>query len=187
MGADYGLGDTTAVPGVTGRGARGFLLTSLLPPTPPGGKVGGNLAAPSLTLPMPDFSSLSPGLVGRSSVVVSDGMTAPAMGSGGIAVFASPMMVAVMEAAAVACVESRLPQGYVSLGTHIDVSHAAPSPVGARVTAEAELVAVSGRTLTFRVEARDEHEIIGAGTHRRVIVEAQRFWAKIAQKRSPSA
>ncbi len=107
------------------------------------------------------------------------------MGSGQIEVFASPMMIAAMEAAAVACIERHLPAGHASLGTHLDVTHSAPSPVGARIAATAELVAIDGRTVTFRVEARDEHEIIGSGTHTRVIVDTDRFGAKVARKRAP--
>jgi predicted thioesterase len=111
-------------------------------------------------------------------------MTAPAVGSGSVAVFASPMMIAAMEAAAVAAVERHLAPGEASLGTHIDVAHSAPSPVGARITARATLTAVEGRTLRFEVEARDEREAIGRGMHTRVIVDAVRFEAKVAAKRA---
>jgi predicted thioesterase len=130
----------------------------------------------------PDTTSLKPGLRGQASVVVTASMTAPAVGSGSIEVFASPMMIALMEAAAVDCVERHLSPGQASLGTHVDVAHRAPTPPGGRVTAEAELVAIDGRSLTFRVEARDEHEVIGSGTHLRVIVDAERFRSKISNK-----
>ncbi len=136
---------------------------------------------------MADLANLQPGLRGQSSLVVTEAMTATHMGSGRIAVFASPMMIALMEAAAVDCIEARLPAGQTSLGTHLDVTHSAPSPVGARITATAELIAIDGRTATFRVEARDEHEIIGSGTHARVIVDRDRFGAKVARKRTPPA
>jgi fluoroacetyl-CoA thioesterase len=131
------------------------------------------------------LANLKPGLKGESSLVVTEAMTAPKIGSGQIEVFASPMMIAAMEAAAVACIERYLPAGHASLGTHLDVEHSAPSPVGARVVATAEIVAIDGRTVTFRVEAHDEHEIIGSGTHTRVIVDADRFGAKVARKRAP--
>jgi predicted thioesterase len=134
---------------------------------------------------MSDFANLKPGLRGQSSLVVTEAMTAPRLGSGEIEVFASPMMIALMEAAAVDCVERHLPAGHASLGTHVDVAHSAPSPIGAEVWATAELVAIDGRTLTFRLEARDAHEIIGSGEHTRVIVETQRFEAKVARKRTP--
>jgi predicted thioesterase len=137
--------------------------------------------------PMSDFANLKPGLQGRASLIVSEAMTAPRMGSGQIPVFASPMMIAAMEAAAVDCIERLLPAGHASLGTHLDVAHSAPSPIGARITASAELATIEGRTVTFRVEARDEHEIIGSGTHTRVIVDAARFAANIARKHAPQA
>jgi predicted thioesterase len=128
------------------------------------------------------LANLKPGLKGQSSLVVTEAMTASKMGSGQIDVFASPMMIAAMEAAAVACIERHLPSGHASLGTHLDVAHSAPSPIGASITATAEVVAIDGRTVTFRVEARDEHEIIGSGTHTRVIVDTDRFGAKVARK-----
>jgi len=136
---------------------------------------------------MSDLADLKLGLRGQSSLVVTEAMTATHMGSGRIPVFASPMMIALMEAAAVDCIEAHLPAGQTSLGTHLDVSHSAPSPVGARIAATAELIAVDGRTANFKVEARDEHEIIGSGTHTRVIVDAGRFSAKVARKQASSA
>jgi predicted thioesterase len=154
----------------------------------PAAQGGGNVAqiiagsrAPTMSL----FANLKPGLKGQSSLVVTDAMTAPRMGSGQIEVFASPMMIAAMEAAAIACIERHLPAGHASLGTHLDVAHSAPSPVGAGIVATAELISIDGRTVTFRVEARDEHEVIGLGTHTRVIVDIDRFVAKLARKRPP--
>jgi predicted thioesterase len=133
---------------------------------------------------MSQFSDLTPGLTGHASFLVTEDDTAPHLGSGTIEVLATPMMIALIEAAAVDCVERRLSPGHASLGTQITVSHSAPTPVGARVTATARLVRVDGRTLDFEVEARDDmHEIIGSGTHRRVIVEIERFRAKFARKR----
>ncbi len=131
---------------------------------------------------MSQLPDLTPGLTGHASLLVTEDDTAPHLGSGTIEVLATPMMIALIEAAAVDCVERRLPPGHASLGTQITVSHSAPSPVGARVTATARLVRVDGRTLEFEVEARDTHEVVGSGTHTRVIVEIERFRAKLARK-----
>lgn len=132
---------------------------------------------------MVDLSGLRAGLTGEASVEVDATRTATAAGSGTVPVFATPMMVALMEAAAVDCVERLLPPGYLSLGTHIDVSHTAPTPVGLKVTATAMLLSAEGRKLMFAVEARDSHEVIGRGTHARMIVDSPRFNARLAAKR----
>lgn len=136
---------------------------------------------------MSDPVNLTPGLRGQVSLVVTDAMTAPRLGSGEIEVYATPMMIAAMEAAAVDCIERRLPEGHASLGTHLDVTHSAASPVGAQITATAEIVTIDGRTVTFKVEARDEHGVIGSGSHTRVVVDAGRFRAKVAQKARPAS
>jgi fluoroacetyl-CoA thioesterase len=134
---------------------------------------------------MLDLSALTPGLKGEASVTVGDAQTAIVIGSGTVAVFASPMMVALMEAACVDCVERLLPAGYLSLGTHLDVTHSAPTPVGLTVVATAELLSADGRKLVFRVEARDDREAIGKGVHTRMIVDAPRFNARLAAKKAP--
>lgn len=131
---------------------------------------------------MLDLSPLTPGLTGTARVGVSAAQTAIAVGSGTVAVFASPMMVALMEAACVDCVERLLPPGFLSLGTHLDIAHSAPTPVGLTVTATAELLSVDGRKLVFRVDARDDREIIGKGQHTRMIVDRPRFEARLAAK-----
>ena len=135
---------------------------------------------------MLDLSALKPGLKGAASIKVSAAQTAIAVGSGTVAVFASPMMVAVMEAACVDCVETLLPTGYLSLGTHLDVTHSAPTPIGHTVTATASLVSCEGRKLVFQIDARDDHEVIGRGTHTRMIVDAPRFNARLVSK-APAA
>src|SRR2546428_8274693 len=108
-----------------------------------------------------------PGLTGTAELVVGPEHTAPFVGSGRIAVLATPVMINLIEAAALAACEHLLPPGYQSLGIHLDVRHSAATPVGLRVVAAAEVLAVDGRTITFRVEARDEREVIGGGTPRR--------------------
>lgn len=132
----------------------------------------------------PTPSALEPGLQGQASTLVTGALTAPAVGSGSISVYASPSMIALMEAAAVDCVERHLAPGQATLGVHLDVNHTAATPPGLSVTAKATLVAVDGRKLTFEIEARDTHEKIGNARHTRIIVDAERFKAKVASKTS---
>jgi fluoroacetyl-CoA thioesterase len=129
-----------------------------------------------------DLSKLHLGLTGSSSLVVAPEHTAPHVGSGRVAVLATPIMINVIEAAALATVEDLLPAGCQSLGIHLDVRHFAATPVGMNVRATAELVAIEGRTLTFRIEARDDREAIGDGTHQRVIVNVARFDERVQKK-----
>ncbi|MGE0053884.1 MAG: thioesterase family protein [Hyphomicrobium sp.] len=136
---------------------------------------------------MADLSKLQPGIEGSARIKVAPERMAPAMGSGGAPVFASPSMLALMEGAAVDCVEKLLPDGHQSLGTHLDVHHIAATPEGLTVTAHAKLTAVDGRKLTFAVEAHDGIETIGKGTHIRVVVDTARFMARLAQKSSEGA
>ena len=126
--------------------------------------------------------ALQPGQVGTASLVVTEAHLAPTLGSGRAPVFATPAMVALIEAAAVACVEDQLAQGQETLGIHIDVEHIAATPAGLTVTATAELTEVSGRKLVFKVESRDGRELIGRGRHTRIVVDAARFRAKAAAK-----
>jgi fluoroacetyl-CoA thioesterase len=131
---------------------------------------------------MVDLSRITPGRTGTAHLLVGPEHTAPFVGSGRIPVLATPVMINVIEAAALNAIEHLLPLGHQSLGTHLDVSHVAATPVGLRVTATAEVLQVEGRTVTFRVEARDEVEVIGGGLHRRVVVSVARFDARIQRK-----
>jgi predicted thioesterase len=128
------------------------------------------------------LARIKPGLTGSTEIVVGPEHTAPFVGSGRIAVLATPVMINVIEAAALAAIEYLLPAGHQSLGIHLDVSHTAATPVGVRVTATAEVVSLEGRTVTFRVEARDEFEPIGGGTHQRVVVSVARFDERVQRK-----
>ena len=123
-----------------------------------------------------------PGLTGTAEIVVGPEHTAPFVGSGRIAVLATPVMINLIEAAALAAVEQLLPSEHQSLGIQLDVSHTAATPVGLRVTATAEVSQVQGRTITFRVAARDEFEPIGGGSHRRVVVSVSRFDERVQRK-----
>jgi fluoroacetyl-CoA thioesterase len=131
---------------------------------------------------MVDLSKLTVGLVGAAEIVVGDEHTAPFVGSGRVRVLATPVMINLMEAAALDAVEKLLPAGHQSLGIRLDVGHYAATPVGMRVRATAELVKIDGRTLDFRVEARDEKEPIGDGLHQRVVVNVERFDVRVQRK-----
>jgi fluoroacetyl-CoA thioesterase len=122
------------------------------------------------------------GLRGSASLVVGDEHTAPSIGSGKVRVLATPVMINLIEAAALAAVEHLLPAGYQSLGTRLDVRHLAATPVGMRVTASAEVLRVDGRTVNFKVDARDERELIGDGTHERVVVNVSKFDQRVQRK-----
>jgi fluoroacetyl-CoA thioesterase len=131
---------------------------------------------------MTDLSKLQPGLKGYTRIHVGVEQTAPSIGSGKVPVLATPVMINVIEAAALAAVEHLLPPGHQSLGIHLDVRHFAATPIGMHVEATAELTAVDGRTLSFKVEARDDKEPIGGGTHERVVVNVARFDERIHRK-----
>src|SRR5437588_10886462 len=122
----------------------------------------------------PLLERIVPGLTGTAEIVVGPEHTAPFVGSGRIAVLATPVIINLIEAAALAAVEHLLPSGHQSLGIQLDVSHTAATPVGLRVIATAEVSRVEGRTITFRVTARDELETIGGGMHRRVVRSVSR-------------
>ena len=125
---------------------------------------------------------LQPGLAGGAEIVVGTRDTAPHVGSGKIKVLATPVLVSLMEEAALNAVEGLLPQGHQTVGTRLDITHTAATPVGLRVTAGAELTRVEGRRLTFRVWADDEKERISAGTHERIVVNVARFDERVQQK-----
>lgn len=125
---------------------------------------------------------LPAGLSGTAELVVGEQHTAPRIGSGRIRVLATPVMINLIEAAALAAIEQSLPEHHQSLGTRLDVSHIAATPVGMRVRATAEVVRVEGRTVHFRVRAEDERELIGEGTHQRVVVNLERFDERLQKK-----
>ena len=128
------------------------------------------------------MDALKPGLLGRAELLVGEEHTAPRVGSGRVHVLATPVMINLIEAAALDAVERLLPAGRQSLGTVLNVRHVAATPGGMRVTATAEVTAVDGRTIRFRVEARDERELIGDGTHERVVVNVAKFDERVQRK-----
>ncbi len=129
------------------------------------------------------MEKLVPGLIGEFQTVVTEANTAKHLGSGNVAVLATPEMVRLMERASVAAVDHLLPEGQRTVGAHLEVKLLAASPLGMMVTARAELVAVEGRHLTFRVEAFDEVEKVGEGTHERYIIDLARFRQRVEEKR----
>lgn len=126
--------------------------------------------------------NIAAGQTGTADLVVADEHTAPRVGSGRIPVLATPVMINVIEAAALAAVEHLLPDGHQSLGTLLHVSHVAATPVGMKVTAEAVVTSVEGRNIKFSVSARDEKDLIGEGTHERVVVNVERFDQRVQAK-----
>jgi predicted thioesterase len=127
---------------------------------------------------------IRPGLSGTAELVVGEEHTAPRVGSGKVHVLATPVMINLIEAAALAAIEHLLPAGHQSLGTRLDVRHIAATPIGMRARAFAVVEDVAGRTVRFRVEAHDEKELIGEGTHERVVVNVAKFDARVQRKLS---
>ena len=125
---------------------------------------------------------ITPGLKGSVELIVGEEHTAPSIGSGKVRVLATPVMINLIEAAALKAVEHLLDPGYQSLGTHLDVHHVAATPVGMRVIASARVIRVEGRTVSFEVEAKDEKDVIGHGTHERVVVNMAKFDARVQKK-----
>lgn len=118
---------------------------------------------------------LEKGLTHTSSVTVTEGNTARAMGSGDLPVFATPALVALMENAAMLTVAPQLPADSTTVGGYMEASHLAPSPIGSAIEAEAVLTEVKGRKLTFAIEARQGDKLIGKATHIRFIVNREQF------------
>ena len=130
-----------------------------------------------------DFAAaLSPGLTGRTELVVGEEHTAPRVGSGLVHVLATPVMINLFEAAALDALDKHLPPGYQSLGTLLNVRHIAATPVGMKVFAEARIVRVENRTVFLEVKAIDERELIGDGTHVRVVVNVEKFSQRVKRK-----
>ena len=119
--------------------------------------------------------TVSAGLRGRVELTVAEADTAPALGSGDVPVFATPRAVALVEAATVAATAGRLEPGQTTVGTRVELDHLAPTPVGRTVVAEATLVVVDGRRLTFDVTVTDGDTLAARGRVQRVTVDRQRF------------
>ena len=131
-------------------------------------------------------TSLAAGLKGQWETTVTEEMLAEKVGSGLVSVFSTAMMIAYIERTAVATVQEALAPGLTTVGTRVDVAHLAATPLGMKVRFEAELTEVSanGKGLTFKVAAYDEAGLIGEGTHRRVVVDKEKFESRTSAKKA---
>lgn len=132
------------------------------------------------------FAGIQPGLVGEVRLTVAGEHTAQHLGSGAVSVLATPQMVLLMERAGVAAVDHLLPEGYRTVGAHLNIRHLEPTPVGFKIRAIARLVEIDGRRLTFRVEVHEEpfgqEHLVGEGIHQRAIIDVSRFGERVARK-----
>jgi fluoroacetyl-CoA thioesterase len=131
---------------------------------------------------MADLSRVIPGLQGTARLIVAPEHTAARVGSGVIPVLATPVMINLIEAAALAAAEHLLPPGHQTLGTNLNISHTAATPVGGLVMATAKVIGVTGRELSFSIEVRDDLDVIGTGSHTRVVVNVEKFTGRVARK-----
>lgn len=122
------------------------------------------------------------GLKGKLAGIVEQKHTASALGSGFLDVFSTPMLAALVEGASCEAIKGCLEAGFTTVGLRLELNHLAATPVGMRVWAEAELIKIDGRALTFNVEAFDEQGIIGSCIHERFIVEEKKFMEKVQAK-----
>lgn len=122
--------------------------------------------------------ALNTGITGEATTIVDHTNTASSVGAGGVEVFGTPMMIALMENAAWGAVAEHLKEGDVTVGTLVNVKHLAATPLGQHVRASAELIEIDRRRLVFKVEAYDEKQKIGEGFHERFIVQLERFLQK---------
>jgi fluoroacetyl-CoA thioesterase len=123
------------------------------------------------------------GLIGEAITTVTSDLTAVTMGSGSVHVYATPAMIALMEAAAVSAIDPYLLDGRTSVGIEINVQHLSATPVGERITAMAEVTRIDGKRVILEVRAWDEREIIGQGTHTRYIINIDEFMARVEGKK----
>jgi fluoroacetyl-CoA thioesterase len=121
--------------------------------------------------------------MGREELfTVQDEHSAAHVGSGSARVLATPWLIAFMERTARDLLADVLPEGYTSVGIHVDVRHLAPSPIGSQVRAWVEVTAIQGSRVDFIVRAWDEQDLIGEGAHQRVVIEEARFLRRVAEK-----
>ncbi len=125
---------------------------------------------------------LKTGIKSSKEMIVTKELCTDAWGSGGLTVYATPAMIALMETTAWASVEPCMEEGRSTVGTKLDVSHLSASPVGARITCETELVEIDGRRLVFKVSASDDAGLIGEGMHERFIINVDKFMARTEAK-----
>ena len=130
-----------------------------------------------------DFTIIiKPGLIGEKTDTVTEKNVAAFWGSGYLSVYSTPAMIALMEWAALSTVENLLPSGWSTVGTELNIKHVSATPLGMEIKARAELVNIDGRALSYKIEAFDEVGKIGEGTHKRFIVENEKFMNKTNSK-----
>ncbi|MFZ7101367.1 MAG: thioesterase family protein [Peptococcaceae bacterium] len=126
--------------------------------------------------------NLSIGLEGEAQELVSQENTAKKYGSGGLDVYATPAMVGLMENACLQSVDPKLPEGFATVGINLDIKHLAATPIGLNVRATAVLKEIDNKKLTFHVEAHDEKDMIGEGSHTRYIIQTDKFLQRAREK-----
>ncbi|MFZ5945250.1 MAG: thioesterase family protein [Bacillota bacterium] len=126
--------------------------------------------------------NLSVGLEGAAQELVTQENTAKKYGSGDIEVYATPAMIGLMENASLKAVDPLLPEGFATVGMHVDIKHLASTPIGMNVEAKAVLQGIDNKKLTFSVQAFDERELIGEGTHVRYIIQQDKFLNRTKEK-----
>jgi fluoroacetyl-CoA thioesterase len=139
-------------------------------------------AAAAYRLHKENRMQLVPGATNTLTVVVDESMTADRFGNTGVQVLATPMLVSYFELAAHQLAMRALEPGHGTVGSRVEIRHLAATPVGMRVSFRATLTERDGRRLVFRVEADDERERVGEGTHERFIVDMARFMGRISAK-----
>lgn len=128
------------------------------------------------------LEDIKPGVIGEADEDISTSRTAAHFGSGLVPAYGTPAMIALMENSAVAAIQKYLPPGQTSVGTEVCIKHLAASPVGMHARARATVTAVDGRKVTFQIEAWDDRELIGEGTHTRFVVDSARFMERLDNK-----
>jgi len=125
---------------------------------------------------------LKVGMQGSAEKISDQTTTASNFGSGGVDVFATPVMIGLMEESACNAVHSALPVGQTTVGTTVNIKHIAATPIGMKVRGEALLTQIDGRRLVFQITAYDEKEKIGEGEHERFIIDLDKFMQRVNQK-----
>ena len=129
------------------------------------------------------MENIKPGLTNERNSFVTNDRISTQVGSGDVEVLATPALAALMETAAMNALAPHLGEGQTSVGIYLEIEHIAPTPLGGAIRALAEVTEVKGSTITFKVEAWDDKEQVGKGTHRRVIVERDRFMKRAEGKK----
>ena len=126
---------------------------------------------------------LNVGIKGTQSLLVTEENTAASVGSGMLAVFATPAMAALMEKTAALSVQNELGEGEGTVGISLNIRHLAATPVGLTVTCESELIEIDRKRLAFSLKVSDGKDVIGDGTHERFIINNEKFMAKANAKK----